>query len=178
MRIISGKFKGRKLQPPAGDIRPTLDRVRETLFDIIQFDVPGSVFLDLFAGSGAVGIEAISRGAKEVYFCENNRISRTVLSKNLEITGSTKVYECDYKVALKSFVSGSLDFIYLDPPFESNFGIDALNTIGKQKLLKNNGVVIFEHPRGELTNDEIEGLSLQREKEIGSVKLSFYRRKL
>ena len=168
MRVIGGLFKGRKLTAPAGkDVRPTLDRVRETLFDIIQFDVAGSVFFDLFAGSGAIGIEALSRGASEVVFCD---VNPKAVYKNLEtVKAVSKVWECDFKKALNNYPAGYFDFIYVDPPFGTEHGLAALRLIGAKKLLKEGGKAVWEHLGAA---PEVDGLKLIKSRKM----LSFYGR--
>lgn len=178
MRVISGKLRGKRLMSPLNDkVRPTLDRIKETLFNIIQFDVPGSVFLDLFSGSGGIGIEAYSRGAAEVIFCDNDRDSLKVLKSNLSSLGiNSFVYEGDFSLLLKSQPPEKFDFIYIDPPYAGNLASAALKTIADKKLLKRGGLAIAE----KLTEDKrplgADGLVCVREKKMGNVTLCFFGR--
>ena len=121
MRVIAGKLKGKKLLTPANDnVRPTLDRIKETLFNIIQFDVADCVFLDLFAGTGGIGIEAYSRGAKEVVFCDASRESLKLVKTNLKnLNIDAFVCEGDFKRFLKSQPPEKYGIIFIDPPYAS-----------------------------------------------------------
>jgi 16S rRNA (guanine966-N2)-methyltransferase len=147
------------------------------LFDIIQFDVKGSVFFDLFAGTGANGIEAISRGAAEVVFCDNGRLNRSGLYENLSFTDGAKVWECDFRDALNKYAPWKFDFIYIDPPFDTPFGLETLKRVSEKKLLTENGTAIWEYPRGQKAVGDIDNLRLTREKQVGGVTLAFYKYK-
>ena len=124
MRIISGSARGRQIAAPPGlDTRPTLDRIRTKIFDTIQFIVPGKDVLDLFAGSGAMGLEALSRGAKAACFVDKSRVAADVVRKNISTLGFGSrclVKECDYFAALEGFKSEKrqFDIIFMDPPYE------------------------------------------------------------
>ncbi len=151
MRIISGKFRGTVIPSPKEEIvKPTLDRIKENIFNIIQFEVPNSTALDLFCGSGALGLECISRGANEVHFVDNNKAN--ILSLKSFLTKlkceNAKLHSCDYYEALKTFVATNtkFDIIFLDPPYDSGLAEVALQKIFKFGLLSPNGVVVWEHP--------------------------------
>lgn len=177
MRVISGKYRGKKLFATDDvTIRPTLDRVKETLFNIIQFDVRSAKVLDLFAGSGALGIECISRGASEVVFVDNDTKSLSVLKKNLDLLKDEPyiVYENDYLYALKMLQGKKFDIIFVDPPYDKGLYVSALTKISELKLLSENGKIICEHKKELTLPDEIQRLVKQREKDIGSVSLCFY----
>ncbi len=148
MRIIAGKHRGRVLKEFDGkDIRPTSDRAREALFNIFSEKIPDCTFLDLFAGTGAVGIEAISRGAKKVVMVDIRRESVELIKKNLALVKeSAVVYNKDGIEYLKS-TTEKFDFIFIDPPYKSDLGYIALELIGKEKLLQKNGVAVFESDR-------------------------------
>jgi 16S rRNA (guanine966-N2)-methyltransferase len=119
MRIIGGKYRGRRLAVVRGDIRPTSDRMRETLFNVLGDSVTGSVWFDAFAGSGAVGIEALSRGARHVVFNDRSREAVRLLKKNLERCGIEEGFEVHERDVFTAVRKGpAADFIYLDPPFE------------------------------------------------------------
>lgn len=146
MRVIAGKYKGRKLDCPKGDIvRPTTDKVKEAMFGAIQFDLPGAYVLDAFAGSGALGIEALSRGAEHVDFIEKNPESLAALKHNLESTAGNEGY-CLYKGdALK--VTDSLknyDIVILDPPYDAGFYDKFLELAKDAGILKKGCKVIAE----------------------------------
>ena len=146
MRIISGKARGSKLSAPEGlDTRPTLDRVREAIFSMLFGVVEDASVLDLFAGSGAMGLEALSRGAKAVDFvdisaeacgCVNGNLAKTRLQGG-------NVFRKDFKTFLKE-CSQSYDVIFLDPPYESGYYTDALDTIKERGLLSEGGIIVAE----------------------------------
>ena len=151
MRIISGKFRGTVIPSPKEEIvKPTLDRIKENIFNIIQFEVAESSCLDLFCGSGALGLECLSRGANVVHFVDNNKQNIVALKSLLAKLKCTdaKLHSCDYFEALKTFVATNtkFDIIFLDPPFDSELAEVALQKIFKFGLLSPNGVVVWEHP--------------------------------
>ena len=127
MRIISGTARGTKLYTLEGQTtRPTLDRVKESLFNIIQNKIQNSIFLDLFSGSGAIGLEAASRGAKKTILCDKSKEAITVIKKNIEKTHLSKkveLYNLDYELLLKTKIKEKIDIIYIDPPYDSDFVI-------------------------------------------------------
>lgn len=149
MRIVAGKYKGKNLaSPKTDDVRPTTTRIKETLFNVIQGYVSDSVVLDLFAGSGALGIEAISRGAKKVVFVDKSKDSVALVRQNLTgIAGNYEVVNADFSAALRSaYARGEkFDLIFLDPPYASDLGELALQTIFDLELLAKYGIIVFEH---------------------------------
>lgn len=176
MRIIAGKHKGRKLLPLVGDdARPTLDRVRENLFNILSNRVVGANFLDLFAGSGAVGIEALSRGAGKVVFCDKNPKIIAHIRKNLALINES--CDCvlgDYKTTLKKILKG-YDIIYLDPPYAFD-SLEVLTEISNSGVLASDGIVVYEHDAS--TDIKIpDSFELFDERKYGIAKLSFLRGK-
>lgn len=150
MRVISGKARGKKLISLEGmNTRPTLDRVKEALFNIIQFELIDKNILDLFAGSGAIGIEAISRGAKSVTFCDNSIEAIKIIKSNIENTRSineSTVLCMDYISALKKLADNKnkFDIIYLDPPYKTDFANKAIEQILNLDLLSKEGIIILE----------------------------------
>ena len=130
MRIISGKARGTKLYTLKGETtRPTLDRVKESLFNIIQEKIVGSSFLDVFSGSGAIGLEAASRGAKEVILCEKDKNAIMVIKKNIEKTHlEVTLYETSYEKMLEK-LNEKLDIIYIDPPYKTNLVYETVNNL-------------------------------------------------
>lgn len=150
MRVISGKARGTKLSSIESiTTRPTLDRVKESLFNILQEDVNQKVILDLFAGSGALGIEALSRNAKYVVFCDNNKQAIQMIKTNLEKTRlieKTEIVNMDYKkcIELLNAKNKKFDLIFLDPPYKDDIAVDSLRRIIKNKLLNNKGIVVIE----------------------------------
>lgn len=145
MRIIGGAHKGRVLKTFKGtEIRPTSDRARQAFFNIFAEKIVGASFLDGFAGTGAMGIEAISRGAKRVVFTDLKRASVELINQNLNmIKESATVMVCDLLSYLKT-TPERFDFIFLDPPYMTDLGQKALEIIDKRKLLNEGGQVIFE----------------------------------
>ena len=135
------------LKAPKGiDTRPTTDRIKETLFNILQNDVPGSVFVDLFSGSGAIGIEAISRGAKKVYFVENAKEAITCIEQNLSFTKFTDkaiLYKTD-AVAAVTALTEPIDIIFMDPPYETEAEKRVLSALVHQKAVTNDTLIIVE----------------------------------
>ena len=138
MRVISGKNKGTKLYTLEGlNTRPTLDRVKESLFNIINFDLPGCTFLDLFAGSGAIGIEAASRGAGKVIMCEKSKDAVKIINMNLEKTrlkDSIKLFNEDFEKCI-SKLDEKIDIVFLDPPYKSDYAYVASKLIIENDLL-------------------------------------------
>lgn len=150
MRVISGVARGTKLKSiEETTTRPTLDRVKESLFNIISSKIPEAIILDLFAGSGAISIEFLSRGAKQAYLCEKNHLATKMIYENLNKTrlvSNAVVMQNDYKKALEMVSSQNLrfDFIYLDPPYALNIAVDAVKRILSLNLLKEKGSIIIE----------------------------------
>lgn len=145
MRVVAGKFKGRKLlEFENKTTRPTLDRVKESIFDVINFFVEDSVVVDLFAGTGALGIEAISRGAKKVIFVDHNKKALETIKRNLNSLGiDAEVQDIDYLKFLKS-LSTKVDIFLLDPPFKTDYAIKAIQYIYDNNLLSEDGVIVWE----------------------------------
>ena len=133
MRIISGTARGTKLFTLEGETtRPTLDRVKESMFNIIQNEVQNSIVIDLFSGSGAIGLEAASRGAKRVILCDKSKQAINIINKNIEKTHlkeKVELYNLDYELLLKTKIKEQADIIYIDPPYKSDFAINAVNII-------------------------------------------------
>ena len=125
MRIISGSARGTNLFTLDGlTTRPTLDRVKESLFNIIQNEIPESVFLDLFSGSGAVGLESASRGARKTILCDKSKDAIKIINKNIEKTHlkeKVELYNVDYKELIKNKLKEKIDIVYIDPPYDSDF---------------------------------------------------------
>lgn len=184
MRVISGTARGTKLLSQEGlNTRPTLDRVKEALFSIIQFKIPNSTVLDLFSGSGALGIEALSRGANFAVLADNNREAIKIITKNVENTKlleKSKIVKDDYKVVLDNLLKSNnkFDIIFLDPPYKEDFALIAIKKIIEHDLLTKDGIIILE------TNDankikeisNIKNLEIYDERKYGSVILIFIRK--
>ena len=158
MRVISGKYKGKILDGFNIDgTRPTMDRVKESMFATIQNKVPNSVVLDLFAGSGALGIEALSNGASLVYFVDNNDKVGEVLKKNLKGMDNYHIMITDYNKALKSFRDNNIkfDLIILDPPYDRHFINKILDFICDNNLLNEKGKIIAEYETENVKNSKL-----------------------
>lgn len=153
MRVISGSAKGHRLVAPEGlDTRPTTDRIKETLFNIISNDVYDSSFLDVFCGSGAIGIEALSREAKECIFIDNSEKSIEALKKNLKHTKLEEkavIIKKDVISALKELgeKGEKFDIIFIDPPYLSDLYKPVLKTLAKYEILNKEGFIIIEHSK-------------------------------
>jgi|LGVF01.2.fsa_nt_gb 16S rRNA (guanine(966)-N(2))-methyltransferase RsmD len=177
MRIIAGKYKGRVLNTLNHEgTRPTPDRVREALFSKIQIDIKGGIVLDLFSGTGALSFEAISRGAKECYLVDKNEESYNLITANNKLLdGNAKIYNMDFKIALEGFKASGLKFdvIFLDPPYDSNLALEALDIVASKKLLKKEGALIFEHDKEKLGLKMPSGLKVYDRKRYGRVYLTF-----
>ena len=181
MRVISGKCRGTKLIAPEGsNTRPTSDRIKETLFNIISFDMPECQFLDLFSGSGGIGIEALSRGAQKVVMVEHNQEALTCIYKNLEKTrlqDSARVYNIDIYTALQKLGQNNekFDVIFMDPPYKMEGIPKIFEYIKKYELLNETGYIILERAT---TNKslELEGYVLIKEKIYKTTTLSFFER--
>lgn len=176
MRVISGKYKGKNLL--GFDVlgtRPTMDRVKESMFGIIQSRIKDSICLDLFAGSGSLGIEALSNGARECYFVEKNNEIYDLLEKNLIGVDGNILIKSDYKDALNSFVKKNIkfDIIFLDPPYKLCLINDILDFIFMNNLLNDDGIVVCEYEVEDVLSNKFEEL---KTKKYGSKMVTFYRK--
>ncbi len=154
MRIISGTMRGTKLFSLEGNnTRPTLDRVKEALFSKINYDLQDAVVLDLFSGSGALALEALSRGAKKAFLCDSSIDAIKIINKNIEKTKTSDkivLLKCDFKRALEKFKNEKIkfDIVFLDPPYITDFAQEATKFILENNLLNKDGMIILE------TNDK------------------------
>lgn len=180
MRVIAGLLKGRKLlEIKTPSIRPTSDRVKEALFSILGNRIIDCRFLDLFAGSGSVGIEAYSRGAEEVIFIDSNKESIKILKSNLTITGisdSVEVYNTDYSNAVNKLAEKkrSFDMIFIDPPYKKDIAYDVVKKIFKSNILSDYGIIIIEQSEKDFVHEKIEAYELVKKKTYGNTLLLFY----
>ena len=144
MRVISGKYRGRRLTEPANmDVRPTTDMVKESLFNIVQFDIEGRRVLDLFAGTGQLGIEALSRGAAECVFVDSSRESVRLVRENLSRVGAeAPVVQCDSLGYLRS--CGKFDLVFIDPPYGTGLDAAAMNAVKEFDILTIGGIMVCE----------------------------------
>ena len=178
MRIVAGKLKGLQLLGfDAENIRPTTDRVRENIFNKIQFIVPEAVVLDLFGGTGAVSLEFISRGADRVITCDNNKNSIDLINKNFSKAKlKANLIQGDYEDILKNFKDMQFDIIFLDPPFIEGYGERAIELIYEYNLLKSDGLIIYEHliDKSYMLNEHFE---IVDKRKYGTIGVSFIKRK-
>lgn len=148
MQIITGKYRARKLESVEGDTtRPTLARVKESIFNLIQFDIAGGVVLDLFAGSGAFGIECISRGANKVVFVDKERKAVSTIQKNTRgMTEDFEILNHDFETALRILSSKNFkfDIVYLDPPYKAGYYEKVLNMLDELSLLNDGATIVVE----------------------------------
>ena len=176
MRIIAGEFKGRRLESPADySVRPTTDKVKEALFSILSQQIWGSRVLDLFAGTGNLGIEALSRGAAECVFCDSSRDSIKLIKSNIAHCKAqgARVIPGDFRKTLAN-LDGQFDIILLDPPYDKEFLEPAFELIREHNLLAEDGVIVAEHRREEELPDEFHGFEKIKERKYGIIKLSIY----
>ncbi|MCL2827528.1 MAG: 16S rRNA (guanine(966)-N(2))-methyltransferase RsmD [Oscillospiraceae bacterium] len=178
MRIISGTARGRKLKEPDGlKIRPTTDRVKEALFNVIQFDIPGRRVLDLFAGSGQLGIECLSRGAISCDFVDTSLAAVQLVRENLKRTElpDGEVYQNDAISFLQR--GGQYDLVLLDPPYDLKQLDDILRKIVQIDILNKNGIIVCETNTDRVLPQLEPPYGLTREYRYGKVKLSLFTRK-
>ena len=181
MKIISGKFKGRIIQMPKG-IRPTSDKVRESLFEILKDRIEEAKFLDLYCGSGAIGIEAFSRGAEAITFVDDNINCIKTLKKNLSLLGisqSSSVNIC-HRMALKILevfeeTKAVFDIIFLDPPYYKDLAKNTLIAISNYAILARNAIIIAEIYKKEELPEDVGVLRQFRICKYGDTKLVFYK---
>ena len=179
VRVISGSARGLKLNTPGDDrVRPTTDRVKESMFNIVQDWVCDSQVLDLFAGSGALGIEALSRGASQAVFCDNSLDSIKIIKSNIEkarVVDRSQIVSGDFKRCLRDMEAKnqSFDMIFVDPPYYEGLFEEVLDTIRSCKILKKDGIVIVEHD-AKRPIGQVEGLEVYKEKKYGITMLTFY----
>lgn len=175
MRIVGGKYKGRKLNEFAGaSVRPTSDMVRESLFNILQFKIQDKTFLDLFCGTGAVGIEALSRGAKSVTFNDLKRDSVNLTKSNLQKLGIVDGFKITNADALTFYktCADKFDYVFLDPPYADGMPSDALENLAT--ILTDDGVIIYENQT--FFRGQPEGLKIVDERKYGKAHLTFFQK--
>ncbi|MBI5416914.1 16S rRNA (guanine(966)-N(2))-methyltransferase RsmD [Candidatus Poribacteria bacterium] len=179
-RIIGGIARHRRLKQLDHklNIRPTADKIREALFNILEYRIGKSKFLDLFSGTGAIGLEALSRGAGSCVFIENNLEHFRLINENLNSLGleGGEVYLKNAFTALKILSEKKIrfDIIFLDPPYFHNFGVETLLAISNYEILNDDGIIIWEHEKKEIAPENIGLLYLKRQNIYGNIKLSFY----
>ena len=179
MRVITGKARGVQLKTPEGMLtRPTADRVKEALFSIINFDLPGAAVLDLFGGTGQLGIEALSRGANSAVFVDQREDACKIIRENLRRTkleSQGKVVRSDYLDYLRRSRE-KFDIILLDPPYAEVFLENALKCITEIDILKSDGIIVAERPVEKELPFEFEGFTRSKDYKYGKTLLTIYRK--
>ena len=179
MRVITGKARGVQLKTPDGmQTRPTADRVKEALFSIINFDIPGAKVLDLFGGTGQLGIEALSRGAASAVFVDAREESCRLIRENLKRTKlekDAKVIRSDYMDYLNR-CREQYNIIFLDPPYAEVFLENSIKRITEIDILQSDGIIVAERPLGKELPWEFEGYTRSKDYKYGKVLLTIYRK--
>ena len=178
MRVITGIARGRKLQTPSGnDIRPTTDTVKEAVFSIIQFGIEGRAFLDAYAGSGQMGIEALSRGAERAVFLDSSRQAYETVRKNLEATGLSEkaVVRNTDTLSYISGVTERFDIVFIDPPYRTGLLRKTLEKVSG--IMNTGGVIICEHPVDEAVPQETGDFVLKKNYKYGKIIITVYSHK-
>ena len=179
MRVITGKARGIQLKTPQGLLtRPTADRVKEALFSIINYDIPAANVLDLFAGTGQLGIEALSRGAKSAVFVDERMDACLLVKENLKRThleSDAKVIRSDYSAYLTR-CNEKYDIIFLDPPYAEVFLENSLKMITEIDILQSNGIIIAERPLGKELLFEYDSFLRSKDYKYGKTVLTIYRK--
>ena len=179
MRVITGSARGVRLKTPDGlKTRPTSDRVKEAVFSMIQFEVEGGRFLDLFAGTGQMGIEALSRGATSAVFVDGWKDACQLVRENLRLTklsDKAKVVNSDYLSYLQS-CREKFDIVFLDPPYAEFFLENALNKISEIDILSDRGIIICERPAEKQLDLDISGLQRSKDYRYGKTWVTVFRK--
>lgn len=181
MRVVSGRARGLKLEAPKDDrVRPTTDRVKESMFNIINEYIMDSNVLDLFAGTGSLGIECLSRGAKKCVFSDKSRDSIKIVQKNVEkarFQSESQIIVSDYKdtIALMGRKNEKFDVIFMDPPYYEGLFVDCIERIEKENILDEDGIIVVEHDKADTLPEKIGNIEMIKEKKYGITLLSFYK---
>jgi len=177
MRIIAGAYKGRKLAPPTDrSVRPTPDRVKEALFSILGSHIEDAVVLDLFAGSGNIGLEALSRGARKCYFGDSSRDSIRLIHSNVahcKAEALSHIIQGDYRNVLAQ-LREKMDLVFIDPPYRDQLWEDVLGILSDKELMNPDGLIVLEHPREVEFPQEVYNFRKIKEGRYGTVVLSIY----
>lgn len=178
MRIITGEYRRRRLETPIGyDVRPTTDKVKEAVFNLLMNEIWDSVVVDLFAGTGNLGLEALSRGAKRCYFCDNSRESLKLIKTNIEkcrAQDKSIVLAGDYMKAL-SRIREKVQVFLLDPPYKDGLYEKCLQEIDSLDLLDEEGIIIAEHGVRDFVPEQAGNLIKVKERRYGRIMVSIYR---
>jgi 16S rRNA (guanine(966)-N(2))-methyltransferase RsmD len=179
MRVISGTLKGRHLKTPEGsDVRPTTDRVKESIFSAIQFEIKDAVVLDLFSGTGQLGIEALSRGAKRAVFADESKSSAALTLDNIKSCGletQSTLFVGGYEAYLKRSTD-KFNIIFLDPPYKKGILQSALNLISEFDLVCENGIIVCERQQSDSLCEDYGNIVKWREYGYGQTAVSIFRK--
>lgn len=179
MRVIAGNFRGRKLTTLNGEsVRPTSDKVKEAIFSSIQFEIEGTRFLDLFAGSGQMGIEALSRGSRKAVFVDSNHNSINVINRNvlsLNLKDKSEIINSDSILFLHK-TNQKFDIVYLDPPYQSDCLEKALELI--YLVMEPTGIIICECPINKKLPEVVNNFSVTKKRNYGKIAVTFYKSKI
>lgn len=180
MRIIAGELKGRRLTSPSDyRVRPTTDKVKEAIFSMISPYIQDSIIFDMFAGTGNLGLEAISRGAKRAYFIDRDRTSIGLVRQNVlycKVEDRAVIMMADYASAIGK-LSEQADVIFLDPPYDAGYMVNCIEMISENDLLVDDGVIVAEHSSAETLPEEIGEMMLIKTKRYGKISVSLYEKK-
>ncbi|MBS4959855.1 MAG: 16S rRNA (guanine(966)-N(2))-methyltransferase RsmD [Clostridiales bacterium] len=178
MRVIAGSARSVKLQTIDGlDTRPTTDRIKESLFNMMAFDLAECMFLDLFSGSGAIGIEALSRGAEKAIFVDHSSKCTEIIEKNLihtKLNARAEILKMDAVEAIQHLKNNKFDIIFMDPPYQGGFEKTVLDAIVKFNILNEEGYIVVERS-SQIPLPEIEGLQVMKDKEYKTTTMTFLR---
>ncbi|MBR2471932.1 MAG: 16S rRNA (guanine(966)-N(2))-methyltransferase RsmD [Clostridia bacterium] len=179
MRVISGSARGAKLKTIEGNAtRPTTDKVKGAIFNILANDIYGKKVLDLYAGSGALGIEALSRGAEMSVFAEKSAQAADIIKQNLEhtkLTNKAKILKNDVFAVLKTILE-KFDLIFLDPPYAEELALLTLKAIDEAKILADGGIIIAETDEGQMLPETVGELQLYDKRKYGRININFYKK--
>lgn len=177
MRIIAGELKGRRLKTPLDErVRPTTDKVKEAVFSIIMPWLSDSIVVDMFAGTGNLGLEAVSRGAAHVYFADRDRQSIALIRENVshcKVEDRCTIICTDYKSCSRK-ISSRADIIFLDPPYDKGILTKAIDMIIEEDMLEDGGIIVAEHSASEILPDKMGRLTRIREKKYGKIGITIY----
>ena len=180
MRVIAGQHKGRRLFSPKGQIiRPTADRVKQFMFDVLAYEITAANVLDLFAGTGNLGIEALSRGAEHVVFVEVNRTAVTAIERNVELlhlNNRVSLIQSDVIAYIRrlEFTVNTFDLIFADPPYDYKELDPLIQAIAEKKLLNKNGCFVLEHRTTKRFTNTFSGLCVNRTRKLGNTSVSMF----
>jgi 16S rRNA (guanine(966)-N(2))-methyltransferase RsmD len=180
MRVITGEYRGRKLIVPKGDsVRPTADRVKEALFSMLSDSVRGAKVIDVFAGSGSLGIEALSRGAAECLFFENSAEAAAALSANLDaldIGRAARIERADFRAAMTRHAGYAADIVFIDPPYAAGLYEETMQSLIRYDMIKFGGIAVLESAGNGVRDAHYDGYIMQKEKRYGKTFVRFYER--